>query len=435
MAQQGHPWFIVLFHRLPDGSDRIYAKHFWQDLITKSVEAIRVADLAGEKLNQKELSITFADEDEHSGDLIRWIEATINHVGPDYLQSKRALYASIGFEDGAAKITFKIHGKTEDEIAKGLLGLGPGLKITDFDLRPIRFGLADLRQQLRMSTATLIVTQPPAIPCTLRIRPEHSPEPFSVPAKATFLQEPKRYARFSSDYLEIVWSMSDNKVDFSGSLKTDAHRRISALETYVRLLDALTRKRADVQVWMNGGRRHGGKTTPTNVQDDRWDKLHTLVRFLHSLAPEDPELSIAEVVDAWREVEVLRELVATDGVQCTLEFESLVAVPFGAERLLYYAHLTVGGQTFFALVERTVLNEIREKEYRRYELGNPHLLESYAVSGERNDTQFQADFERELNQSAVRTLGLADVKAAVEGGDIGVYTSPGFEVIAGPLSE
>ncbi|MDG4900523.1 MULTISPECIES: hypothetical protein [unclassified Mesorhizobium] len=422
MAQQSHPWFVVLFHRLPSGETRIYAKHFWIDLITESLRAVRKADLAGEKLHKKTLTISFDENDDHTDDLMPWMEKTIAEVG-DYRGQKTSAYKSVGYEGGQASVKFSFQSENADAVAKAFLGIG-SVQIQDFEMVPHRFGLPDPRGQLLAGTATITASPSTWYSCRIKVRAKNEDSQIVMPGKAAFTSFPRGYARFTSEYVDLVWSTSDNGVTFNSKISIDQRRSLIALLTHVRLLSLFTTTDTDIQIWVGGRRVYGGRAR--KAADGRWHQLHALLTFLSSLSEDDLELSIADVVAAAAELARLREIVAVKGVTCSLEFTDVERVPAGAERLLYAAQVAVGTVTFFAIVERRVISEDATGLQRRFELGDPRIVESYAGTGEGLDQQMQADFEREINQSHL-TLGVADIRPALEGREIRIYGSPGFD--------
>ncbi|WP_095788741.1 hypothetical protein [Mesorhizobium sp. WSM4312] len=422
MAQQSHPWFIVLFHRLPSGETRIYAKHFWIDLITESLKAIRKADLAAEKLHKKALTISFDDSDDHTDDLLQWMEETIATID-DYHGQKTSVYESVGYENGQASVKFSFQSEKSDAVAKAFLGIGT-VQIQDFEMVPHRFGLPDPRGQLLAGTATLTASPSTWYNCRIKVRAKNEDNPIVMPGKAAFTSFPRGYARFTSEYMDLVWSTSDNGVTFNSKISIHERRSLIALVTHVRLLSLFTTTDTDIQIWVGGRRVYGGRAR--KAEDGRWHQLYLLLAFLHSLSPDELELSIEDVVAAAPELARLREIVAVKGVTCTLEFTDIERVPVGAERLLYAAQVTVGSVTFFAIVERPVIVEDATGLQRRFELGDPRIIESYASTGDGLGQQMQADFERQINQSHL-TLGIADIRPALEGREIRIYGSPGFD--------
>ncbi|AZO24393.1 hypothetical protein EJ070_29355 [Mesorhizobium sp. M1E.F.Ca.ET.045.02.1.1] len=423
MAQQGHPWFIVLFHRPASGERRIYARHIWGDLITESLKAIRLADLAGEKLHKRTLAISFDGSDDHTEDLVQWIEQTIIAVGVDYQSKKLNIFRSVGYEEGHASIKFSFQVENADEVAKVFLGIGE-VQIQNFEFVPKRFGLPDKRGQLLAGTATLTASPATWYSCQIRIRAKNKDTPIVIPGKAAFTTFPRGYARFSSEFLDLVWSTSDNGVQFNSKITIEERRSLGALVAHVRLLTLVTSSDTDMQIWAGGRRIYGGRAR--KAADGRWHQLYPVLEFLRSLSTDDVELSIADVVRASAELGRFQEIAAVRGVACTLEFTDVERVPVGAERLLYSAQVTVGSATFFAIVERPVIREDATGPQKHFALGDPRIIESYAATGDGLEQQFQADFEREINQSFL-TLGVADIRPAFEGHEIRIYGSPGFD--------
>lgn len=426
MAQQGHPWFVVLFHQPSSGEARIYSRHFWIDLITESLKAIRTADLAGEKLHKKTLAISFDDSDDHTDDLIEWIEQTIATVGTGYQADKVNAYQSVGYEDGQASLKFSFQSEKADELAMAFLGIGE-VQIQNFEIVPKRFGMPDPRRgRLLAGTATLTASPATWYRCQIKIRAKNEDSPIVIPGRAALTSFPRGYARFTSEFLELVWSSSDNGIQFNSKITIEERRTLSALVTHVRLLAYVTSGETDMQIWAGGRRIYGGRCR--KAADGIWRGLYPVLLCLQSLATDEIEISIAEVAEAAGELWRFQEIVAVNGATCDLEFTDIERVPVGAERLIYSARVAVGSVRFFAIVERPVISEDATGPQRRFGLGQPRVVESYAVTGEAEalEKQMQADFEREINQSNL-TLGILDIRPAFEGREIRIYGSPGFD--------
>jgi hypothetical protein len=137
-TQSEQPWFIVFFVDNKRSSEpSVYAIHFCDDLISRTLRAVREAEARGYPLNRRHLTISFSASDSH-GNLLPWMRQTIANIGINYSQKKRKIYKTVGYEDryGVAQLSVKAH--TKDEILANLLGLGKGLAVSHFEFTPAR---------------------------------------------------------------------------------------------------------------------------------------------------------------------------------------------------------------------------------------------------------------------------------------------------------
>lgn len=103
-CQSSQPCFLVMV--VPDASaarPRVYTRHFWEAEIGRALKSVRLAERAGDQtFNRKTFTVRFAPEDEHSDDLLSWMERCILNEKPSYAAKKAAITSSIGFEDDSA---------------------------------------------------------------------------------------------------------------------------------------------------------------------------------------------------------------------------------------------------------------------------------------------------------------------------------------------
>jgi hypothetical protein len=124
-AQSPQPWFIMLVTgEMREQPSRIYAVHVWEELIRRTLKAVRRAHNEGRSLNKSSLTIRFSQGDEKGDGLVQWMQDAIDAVSPDYEAAKRAINRTAGYEDGYGDAALTIEADNEEEILKNLLGLG-----------------------------------------------------------------------------------------------------------------------------------------------------------------------------------------------------------------------------------------------------------------------------------------------------------------------
>jgi hypothetical protein len=153
-AQSPQPWFIVLVTAKSQNRPvKLYAVHVWEELIKKTLEAVRRAENEGQLLHRRLLTIPFTESDEKRDDqLIQWMQDSIDAVKPEYDLAKRAINQTAGYEQGSGTGLLTITANTEQEILNNFLGLGDGLRVSRFTFTPSRFGIASPKPVIDVET-------------------------------------------------------------------------------------------------------------------------------------------------------------------------------------------------------------------------------------------------------------------------------------------
>jgi hypothetical protein len=160
-AQSPQPWFIMLVTgEMREQPSRIYAVHVWEELIRRTLKAVRRAHNEGRSLNKSSLTIRFSQGDEKGDGLVQWMQDAIDAVSPDYEAAKRAINRTAGYEDGYGDAALTIEADNEEEILKNLLGLGKGLRINKFTFTQSRFGIQSPQPQFDFSSGVAHITPP-----------------------------------------------------------------------------------------------------------------------------------------------------------------------------------------------------------------------------------------------------------------------------------
>ena len=136
------PCFVILFHQCSDGRRRIYAHHFWKELIERALKRGREVSAAHKLPHKAMMNISFSDQDEHSGDLIAWMRATVNALPKEYGREKQALYETLGYGERnyRAEVTFGPL-KGVEELVDHQLGLTDSLPVSHIKLIDSRFDI------------------------------------------------------------------------------------------------------------------------------------------------------------------------------------------------------------------------------------------------------------------------------------------------------
>ena len=136
------PCFVVLFRYDKNGRKEVYVRHFWTDLIRRSLRRGREASAANKQAHDVWMEIGFSDGDHHTDDFIRWIIDTIESTTTNYSTKKQTLYDTLGYEGRSyrGEVTFgPINGI--EELVDHHLGLTDYLPVSNVTVVDSRFGI------------------------------------------------------------------------------------------------------------------------------------------------------------------------------------------------------------------------------------------------------------------------------------------------------
>lgn len=431
-AQSGLPWFIVLYVA-PKGSRKlaVYAKHVWQNEIEQALRAVRLSENEGKLLNRRRLTVTFHDSDKKSEEeLVTWMEVCIDSIKPDYYRAKRAIYETVGFENGHAIGKISFAAENEDALFANFLGLGDGLLGSNISLTPTRFGIEDRSPHISLDKAVVHITPTPTGSCEIRLRGLKSAPAITIPAKVYALGEPivspdRRRFRFSGTGVEIVWSL-DGYTKFDFTLNYAERLSVRDIENFAMLMQ-WSGGPIDIQVWSDKGRVIGGILNPNTSSATPtfdWNKLIDVAAMLRLLAgtanEENLTATIVEFNRGAGDLYFMHQVINAPSLR--MEFTPILDIPESTGEVLYYASADVGELTAYVIVERPLINiQDIENGEKRLDFGVPLIRESWVI---RNATTAQramiaGDYDtlvKAMQMSGHSSLELGDIRAVYKQG-------------------
>jgi hypothetical protein len=421
-AQSPQPWFVVLVrHDKTLDRTTIFAGHVWSGLMARSLKEVRCAENAAKQLHRQFLTISFTDADDHTADLVEWMKRTIAEVGENYEEAKKALYRSLGYEDGYGTGKVTVQAATAEEITFGFLGMGDGLELTHFMYTPARFGIPDPQPLVKGDEGRIFVTPQPVDDCEIRIR--SGAETMSVPAKIYSFATPNmsdedKALRFGAKIFDLVCIGRAKTIKFKSTFNFDAQSDLVSLWRYCTLRAWMAEGATDVQVWARGKRMLAGTLTPDQPHNkNKWKEMSSALSLLRRIAGASEQtvaLSLSQFAAAPGSFRLFHSL--NDDVNIALEF---VPVDDGSEKitsLVWYGHHQVGNTTYCVLVERAVTENTFVEGQRRLICGKPSFVEAYVISdSEDSASLIKADYERYLVERAKVSApaGLGDIMVFV----------------------
>lgn len=429
-SQHSEAWFVVLFHQPTHGVPRIYAVHFWKDLIYRSLKAARKADIDGHNLNRKYLTIRFEDDSDHTADLFHWMEAAISNIGPLYNMKKMEIAAKAGFEEvsGLGDIEFRV--ENEEVLIKNLLGLGDGIPVSKFQFTQSRFGIEDRSPLVQFDGGVAgggIARLGPADlgECEIRFRGESARNAVTLEGRlySTGMHHiDERFAviRISTQFIEMLWRLHGSS-QFDITFRPDKVICIREISGCAVVLQWFRRGPVDIQVWFNGNRLLAGMmnvSDPSAIGDSTF--LQKISEFIVEMFGGDINVSPRALCKNYDRLVMMHGLVNNDGFSMKYTLESFdsktVKSAVSMTDFLYSVIEGVGDRICFAIIHRPVISVARNGRRFQVELGNPTVHESYSIeySFDSFESELEADFNSIRSKFPLETLAVHNIGVLLE---------------------
>jgi hypothetical protein len=424
-AQSRQPWFIVLVMPSPDQGSKIYAVHVWEQLISKSLQAVRAAEYKKKALNKRRITVSFSSQDEHGGNLVNWMLSEIEAVGEEYEQKKRDIYETVGYESGYGIVKFNVGPEAKKVILQHFLGKGDGLAVSEFTFTPTRFGIPS-EPAIEANAGVIRITPNPVQTCELRLRGQDAESGLVLTGNIYAsclpgLPAVDRNVRVAAQPIELLWSISGES-SIEVTLRHADHVDLRTLEAFACINDWFNRGSVDIQIWVDGQRiSRGSLNVDRSDAGQDWGSVVRIVRRLKIMADRancsELHLSLGELIEAYRPLTILDRIVVSPSVR--VEFEPLGEVPLKFSSLVYYMPVVVGEWTIYALIQHSVeRDESKEGTSRIITCGAARVLEEYLFhnADQKECELVKADYASlvsRLEKTEV-PLGLSDIYRFIE---------------------
>lgn len=398
------------------GKPVFYLRHFWRDLIEQSLIAIRTAETEGRRLNKRRVSIKFTDAHRIDGDFIKWMQQRIDEAG-DYAAEKKRLYQELGFEGGYGNAKMRFAEHSRDDIFKEFLGLGAGLRISEFEYIPERFAIPDLTRKISETTGVVRITPQPQGACEIRFRSSPTEPAFSVDGTYfTVPFAPHAPVRVSAPPAELL--LDKDKVDLKMSIRPGERMSLASWHIYSTIKTMALRGPLQVEIW------RANRKLSTEILIDRktgakldWVAIHELTKTLKSIA------DMRRISDVWfslpeinSNISDLGYLFQGNAASLRMTCESDIPLKPGVTSFVYYSVADLAGWTFGHLVQRTVREDRIHGDRRILTADTVRIVEAYAFKDAGGE-------ERQLMQSDYETLlrTLEESENPLGFGEFGTY--------------
>lgn len=413
-AKAPMPCFIVLMaYRQNSKKARIYAVHFWKDLIGRTLQRAREADRDGRSdLHRLKLILNFGTEDEIGDGVVSWLERQIDNFSPDYASAKRTIVQGIGYESGGkiVRVTFDPIDSI-DELVDHQLGLGGRISPSHVELVDRRFGIdtstpifSGKPDHFRM------VANPRGQGASIRLRNIDGEElgltgDLITPGIPNLPEEHLK-CRIRTWMLDIIWPVSgapSSKLGFDFRTKRPL-RQFSQLAQFISWSE---KGAIDYQVWCDDNRLFGGKLNVNLPAEKELMKVvgqaaSVLDRVAGTVAPSNLAVSLVDIHAASKELDPFIEVLTGPKIDIGLNAEADTPI----DNMLAYEFAEVGDWTFMAVIERPVIDDCIEGRKRHLTFGQARWLEHYAKPGASADnvSLLYEDYQRHLSNRGRGTL-------------------------------
>ncbi len=394
-AQAAQPCFVVLVAPSDQGP-RVYARHFWQDEIARTLRRVRLAEQDGDTaFNKKLVQLMLGETDRHDSDLLEWMRATIEGVKPHYVAEKARIASTVGHEDGYGIMKMTME-RGADDLLDLQLGLIDVLPIRKLRYVPERFGIRAARPEFQADKAQLSVT-PVGRLARLRLQGGSPTEEIAIDAMLYTAELPCREKtlhrwRVDAGPLRIVGGSGVYKANLS--MRYDEPRPLSAITTFLAVSAWRGAGTIGLQLSFDDTNADLGALTldGEDKADPEWKELRGWSRALQDVAARagtaEPVVSILALDDARPWIPRFAGFVASPSIRIEYEPES-TEDPIRAA--IYFTGCDVGDWCFLAVVERSSRTDEMDGPRRRLVFGEPRLLDAIVRKGSWRDHESEIE--------------------------------------------
>ncbi len=439
-AKEPAPCFVVLF-LATDGAEpvRIFARHFWEDEIARTLKRAREAGChSAAELAKLTLSLSFNSDDDHSTELLPWMEQVIAAHGSRYLLKKKEIVDTVGFEDDAIHGTLSFDVENLPALVDHQIGLTAEAPILRISLNQRRFAIDAPLLPPTFGPPTSIRMQSHPRPCDLRVRgvgglDEHLSAQAYLPGIPGLPQEQMKL-RIVAGCLELIFQPGTNQGSLRITFEGQVRYSLPALMQTGRIWVAAKAGPLDLQVSYEGKLVFGLDGTILDgpaliVPDQVLMATELLMSVTGQRPPEGLTISAREVRNAWKEIVRLHAFVHLNEARLSLILSDLAGIEKPPTCLLAHHILTIGEWTFGAVLHFPITAWRVEGHTAHLSFGPPRI-EDVVVGGGKPEL-WRAELRKRFALAAA-----AGGSITLEDGDLKVLSriDPDVEeMLSGPI--
>ena len=364
------PCFLVLFQKSKQNDCRIYARHFWKELMEHSLKRARLASVEGAKLHKRFMTVSFSAHDEHSDDLISWIVSCVRGLAANYSTEKANLYNTLGYEKSGfrGKATINLTRGIED-LLDHQLGLTQSLPVSYMKLTDTRFGIEAPIPIVEESEGSIAIQPNPIEGFRILLR-SNSGVAFSISATLTVPSIPG--IRIEDSKFRLHSWMFDAVVSQEGKNAITLNKSINDRMSLIRLVKLVKflswqRESIDLKLLRQGSLLWAATLSiQASSHADCFLRLSkyatTLKMVLDQSGGDSPELSLDDLYASKESLLIFDAVVTDEDVQIKLEMIDPIPDPSVLTSALGYVNVTVANLYFFVIF-RAIVSVRRDDDY------------------------------------------------------------------------
>lgn len=421
-AQARQPCFIVLVVATT-GTPAVYARHFWETEIARTLKRIRLAEHDGDaRFNRRHIDFRMSEAD-LKADVIAWMRDTIEAVKPNYASEKARIACSVGHEDGYGSLDVTFEGDPNDFLDLQL-GLIESLPVLRGRYAPQRFGIEAQPRTIETEGSRLFIDAKPT-PARLRLQGGSPTEALLVDADFYSAQLPGNdhtLHRWRVDAGPLRISGGNGKYSAALSMRAETRRPVTELTLFLTLANWHGKGPVGLELFVDNKRAPLGVLNIDPVDGgDQWTDLRTWAKALEAVAlaalVPAADVSISDLCNASPWLERFAGFVGSASIRID---SPLQATDNPVRAIAYHAVCDIGDWCFAAIVERNTKNVEIDSTTCRVSFGAPQLLDAFVQRG--NCREMRDDLETAY-QAHVDRLGMPETLWNI--GDVETFISHG----------
>jgi hypothetical protein len=426
LCRESDPCFVVLFQKPPGAALTVYAREFDSQLMALALKRARQADHDGDSnLHRIRLAIPFGPEDDHTNDLLGWIELRSSEEPAEYANRKAILNKTLGFETGRFRGTITMPIDAVERFIEHSVGIRERAEVDNVRLQDVRFDIT--------AGTPIFDGRPDTI--NVRVHPDRAELRFSgangrtarfggeframnLPgAPAEFFR-----AKFDSKHVQATMSGKGSfhiDFQFSSDERLPLREQLNHASFAVASLSPMS-----LALWVSGRGEFALVTTEQNLSNEwsEWFEQVYLALAKVTRSGDKPVLSDDDL--GFQQAAAERFAMGLSPRSLRLD-ATLYSATFECPTIryiLYFQHLTAGDWTFSAIVRRPALSQTVEGDRISVDFGDPTVLDRGARRGswEGQEKALRGRFQAHVRRSgsAVITLDNGDFMGLQGSGNI-----------------
>lgn len=407
MCKDPKPWFVAIMQRQDNGAERWYVQHVDRKWMARGLAAARIARVDNVSLNKRSISITFRNDDEHSTDLLQWMEGQISAPLPSYGADKLKYYKECGYEDGRERLTFGLEGDP-DEISLTFLGKQslPAVNVRRTD---VRFGIPEKEPNWTADRIRVSLKPLDRKTCRVLLKPNGLDEEICIDASYASTPFPVAHAsaRLHIDAGFLEFFLKPTSAEFDVNFDSEGTRSLRDLSNFCKVVGWVSERKITVKTEAMGTRPLQGSFGPFKSNGKMHAALADILSFF--VANSDGvrcETTLRSIWDTRDRLSNVYHLNIPRLARWT--FPDLLPEPVNV--CVYGSSIQIG-ECRFLFVTRRRVNSVFELNdgTKGYNLELPRIVARRVVSADDSTFKLQEMVDDVLDTIGPEAFGIADI--------------------------